>query len=80
MATGNVAESHEERKRGSESVESARREMESAVARYAAAELASSGGSGRASHAALLDGRVRRAALTAARLGLEAAYRSDRSD
>lgn len=80
MATRNVAGSREERKRGLETVEAARREMESAVARYAAAELASSGGSGRESHAALLDERVRRAALTAARLGLESAFREDRSD
>ena len=80
MATGNVAGSREERKRGLETVEAARREMESAVARYAAAELASSGGSGRESQAALLDERVRRAALTAARPGLESAFREDRSD
>ena len=80
MATRNVAVSREESKRGLETVEAARREMESAVARYAAAELAEADGSGRASPAALLDERVRRAALSAARLGLESAYRSDRSD
>ena len=80
MATRNVAVSREESKRGLETEEAARREMESAVARYAAAELAEADGSGGASHAALLDERVRRAALSAARLGLESAYRSDRSD
>ena len=80
MATRNVAVSREESKRGLETVEAARREMESAVARYAAAELAEADGSGGASPAALLDERVRRAALSAARLGLESAYRSDRSD
>ena len=80
MATRNVAGSREERKRELETVEAAKREVESAVARYAAAELEASDGSGRESHAALLDERVRRTALAAARRGLESAFREDASD
>ena len=43
MATRNVAEPREERKRGSDALEAARREMRSAVARYAAAVQVVSG-------------------------------------
>ena len=68
MATGTVGELDEESKRKDERDE-ARRELASAMARYAKAELACSG-SGR-NHAALLDGRLRTAALEVARLGLE---------
>ena len=57
------------------------KELAGAMARYAAAELAASwSGEGPGSHPALLDRRIRRTALTAARHGLEAAYGGDRSD
>ena len=77
MATGNVAGSREESERD---LELAKEEMCSAVAGYVAAELRLSDGSGRESHAALLDDRVRRGVLSAARTGLESALRDDRSD
>ena len=53
--------------------------MAAAMAKYAAAELAASGDCPE-SHPALVDRRLRRTALSAARLGLEAAYRADASD
>ena len=74
MATGTVKESEEKRKREDERAE-ALRVLASAMARLAKVEMACSG-SGR-SHMALLDGRLRSAALDAARLGLEAAYGED---
>ena len=78
MATGTVADERKERKR---ELETRKGEMAAAMERYAAAEVAASvSGDGSASHPALVDRRIRRTALSAARLGLEAAYRSDASD
>ncbi len=78
MAIGTVADERMERKR---ELDEAKEELATAMGRYAAAELAASAaGEAPESHPALLDLRVRRAALSAARLGLEAAYRADRSD
>ena len=77
MATGTVADERTERKR-----ELARRrdELAAAMAKYAAAEVAAASEDGSESHPAQVDRRVRRTAVSAARLGLEAAYRADASD
>ena len=78
MATGTVADERTERKR---ELETARKELDTAMANYAAAEVAASApGGGPESHPALVDRRLRRAALSAARSGLEAAFRADASD
>ena len=78
MATGTVADERTERKR---ELETTRDELAAAMAKYAAAEVAAStAGGGSESHPALVDRRIRRTALSAARLGLGAAYRSDPSD
>ena len=74
MATGTVNELDGKRKREEERDE-ARRELAAAMTRFAKAEKACCG-SGR-SHVALLDGRLRSAALETARLGLELAYGED---
>ena len=80
MATGTVADERTERKRELEATKG-EEELAGAMARYAAAELAASwSGEGPGNHPALVDRRVRRTALTAARRGLEAAYGGDRSD
>lgn len=63
MADGTVGETNEERKR---ELDAARRELESAMARCAAAELTHAADG---SEAATLDGRLRTMALGAARLG-----------
>ena len=76
MATRTVADERTERKR---ELEATKEELAAAMAKYAAAELAASGDCPE-SHPALLDRRLRRTALSAARLGLEAAYRADASD
>ena len=77
MATGTVADERTERKRG---LETTRKELDAAMAKYVAAEVAASSEAGAESHPALVDQRIRRAAVAAAREGLQAAYRSDRSD
>ena len=78
MATGTVADERRERKR---ELEATKEELAAAMARYAAAEMAlSASGDDAESHPALVDRRVRRTALSAARRGLEAAYGGDRSD
>ena len=78
MATGTVADERTERKR---ELETTKNELAAAMANYAAAEIAASESEGGSeSHPALVDRRIRRTALTAARLGLEAAYRADASD
>ncbi len=77
MAIGTVADERRERKR---ELDEAKEELAAAMGRYAAAELAAAAGKAPESHPALLDLRVRRAALSAARLGLGAACREDRSD
>ena len=74
MATGTVADERRERKR---ELETTKEELAAAMAEYAAAELAAAGPE---SHPALVDRRVRRTALLAARRGLEAACVRDRSD
>ena len=66
MATRTVAESREERKR---ELETAKEEMRSAVARYAAAKLAAANATDVESHPALLDERIRRNVGTSARAG-----------
>ena len=76
MATRTVADERTERKR---ELEATKEELAAAMAKYAAAELAASGDCPE-SHPALVDRRLRRTALSAARLGLEAAYRADASD
>ena len=76
MATGTVADERRECKR---ELERTKEELAAAMAEYAAAELAAAGGEPE-SHPALVDRRVRRTALLAARRGLEAAYVRDRSD
>ena len=73
MATRNVADERMESKR---ELEAAREELDAVMEKYAAAELAATDGS--ESAGALLDGRIRRTALSAARRGLEAAYAGDR--
>ena len=77
MATGTVADERTERRR---ELEATRRELAAAMAKYAAAEAAAASEDGPESHPALLDRRIRRAALSAARSGLEAAFRADASD
>ena len=80
MATGTVADERKERKRELETTKG-EDELAAAMAKYAAAELAASvAGDGAGPHPALVDRRLRRTALSAARLGLEAAYGGDRSD
>ena len=74
MATRTVDESDGKRKREEER-EEARREVDAAMARLARAELACSGTG--AESAALLDRRLRSAALESARRGLRAAYGKD---
>ena len=76
MATGNVADERAERKR---ELEAARERLAAAMDEYAAAELAAAG-DGPGTHPALLDERVRRTTLSAARRSVEAAYDGDRSD
>ena len=78
MATGTVADERRERKR---ELERTKEELAAAMTEYAAAELAAAATGGEPeSHPALVDRRVRRTALLAARRGLEAAYVRDRSD
>ena len=77
MATRTVADERKERKR---ELETTRKELGAAMARYAAAEVAAASGDGAESHPALVDQRIRRTVVAAAREGLQAAYRSDRSD
>ena len=76
MATRTVADERMESKR---ELEVAKEELDAAMEKYAAAELAGAG-DGPESHPALLDRRIRRTALSSARRGLEAAYAGDRSD
>lgn len=75
MATRTVADERMESKR---ELEAMKEELDAAMEKYAAAELASADGS--ESAGALLDRRIRRTALSSARRGLEAAYAGDRSD
>ena len=77
MATGTVADERTERKR---ELETTRKELDAAMAKYVAAEVAASSEAGAESHPALVDQRIRRAVVAAAREGLQAAYRADRSD
>ena len=70
MATGTVADERRERKR----------ELERTKEELAAELAAAATGGEPESHPALVDRRVRRTALLAARRGLEAAYVRDRSD
>ena len=76
MATGTVADERTERKR---ELETARRELAEAMARYASAEVASASGGDPDSHPALVDQRNRRTAVSTGRSALEAAYRTDRA-
>ena len=77
MATGTVADERRERER---ELARARDELEAAMAKYASAEVAASSADCPESHPALVDQRLRRAAVSVARQGLQAAYGSDRSD
>ena len=78
MATRTVADERTERKR---ELEARKKELAAAMVKYAAAELAAPvPAGGTESHPALVDRRIRRTALSAARRALETAYGGDRSD
>ena len=77
MATRTVADERTESKR---ELEATKEGLDAAMEKYVAAELAAAAGDGPGSHPALLDRRIRRTALAAARRGMEAAYAGDRSD
>ena len=80
MATRTVADERTERKRELEATKG-EKELAAAMAKYAAAELAAPvPAGGPESHPALVDRRIRRTALSAARRALETAYGGDRSD
>ena len=86
MATGTVADERAERKRElaetsrDAMAEPSRDAMAAAMEDYVAAELAASVPGDGGSHPALLDRRIRRGALSAARRAVEKAYGDDRSD
>lgn len=78
MATRTVADERTESKR---ELEATKEGLDAAMEKYVAAELAAAAaGDGPGSHPALLDRRIRRTALAAARRGMEAAYAGDGSD